>query len=353
MQSKYAGYVAGIVQGHISAKNIPVLVTLCVTSKCNLKCIYCYKENQKENHKEFTTDELLNLVDELKSMGTKYISLNGGEALLRDDIEDVINKIREKGMLCHLSTNGMLIKKKIPILKKVDSIALSIDGMGMSNDSNRGKDTCERLLGAIEALNNNNIAFHTHTVLTRNNKNALQELMPLAQKYGFKAQFSVMRAEDSPNKEIGLNDPEAKEIIKKIMDYKKLYNFVFFSHKAYKNMLDWPFSYEKQAVSSRVPSRFKPITCFIKRFSCHIEPDGMVYPCIVLVDKFKALNLHDAGFKKAWENLSHNTCKACYNICLSDLNLIFGLKPDSIWNAFKIVMKRRMKGTKNDLKRYC
>ena len=37
--------------------------------------------------------------------------------------------------------------------------------------------------------------------------------------------------------------------------------------------------------------------------ACQIEADGLVYPCVTLVNKFKALNLREVGFKKAWENL--------------------------------------------------
>ena len=85
---------------------------------------------------------------------------------------------------------------------------------------------------------------------------------------------------------------------------------------------------------------YKSIECYIKRFSCHIEPNGLVYPCIVLVNKFPALNFLDSGFQKAWKNLENNDCKTCCNICCYDLNQIFLLKPNILWNTFKIVMDR-------------
>jgi len=337
---KYISYILEITKGHIAHKNIPILVTLCLTTRCNLKCIYCYADCNERNQKEFTTSEILNLIDELAEMGTKYISLNGGEALLRDDIEIIINKIKEKHILCHLSTNGVLVKKNIQALKKIDSIAISIDGDRESNDSNRGKGTYDKIIDGFECLSENNIKFHTHTVLTKNNKNALDEMMPLARKYGFKAQFSSLRGEDSPNKTIVLEDDKLKKIISKILEYKKNRYPVFFSYDSYKNLLEWPFSYNKSTVFDTLPDDYKPIPCYIKRFSCHIEANGLVYPCIVLVNKFRALNLLEVGFKKAWENLATNDCKACYNICCNDLNLIFGLRLNSIRNAFKIVMNR-------------
>lgn len=337
---RYISYALEIMKGHLTHKNIPILVTLCVTNRCNLKCIYCYEEYYERSHREFTTEELLSLIDELSEMGTKYISVNGGEALIRRDIETIVDKIKEKNMLCHLSTNGLLIKDNIPVLKKINSLAISIDGAKESNDFNRGKGVYNKVIEAVECLNENRIKFHTHTVLTKNNKNAVDEIMALALKYGFKAQFSTLRVWDSPDKQINLNDNELKEIIKKILTYKKKGFPVFFSRNSYKDTLSWPFSYDKQMILDNIPEGYRPTKCYIKRFSCHIEANGLVYPCVLLVNKFPALNFLDAGFKKAWENLKDNDCKACYNVCCNDLNRIFGFKPDVIWNAFKIVMDR-------------
>ena len=69
-------------------------------------------------------------------------------------------------------------------------------------------------------MKENNIKFHTQTVLTKNNKNAVDEIMSLALKYKFDAQFSPLRCEDSPSKNISLSDDELKEITKKIIKYK-------------------------------------------------------------------------------------------------------------------------------------
>lgn len=338
--SKYISYMLQIMKGRLLHKRIPILVTLCVTDRCNLKCTYCYKESNIKNSREFTTGELLGLIDELAGIGTKYISLNGGEALLRDDIDIIVGRIKEKNMLCHLSTNGLLVKNNIPVLKKIDSLAISLDGLRQSNDLNRGAGTYVKIIEGIECLNKNSSKFHTHTVLTKNNRNAVDEILFLADKYKFNAQISMLRMEDSLDKRIGLDDEETKGIISKLLKYKKKGLPVFFSYYAYKNMLNWPFPYAQQTIYNGMPKGYKMRQCYIKRFSCHIESSGLVYPCIVLVNKFKALNFLETGIKKAWENLDNNPCRACYNICCNDLSAIFGLAPNSLWNAFKIVKER-------------
>lgn len=335
---KYISYTCKVLEGLVLGKNIPILVTLCVTNRCNLKCIYCYQGNDKSVRDEFSTQKLLKLIDELAAMGTKYISINGGECLLRDDIEQIVNRVLEKKMLCHLSTNGIISQKYITVLKKVDSLSISVDGRKESNDLNRGKGSYEKIIATLECLKQNNINFQTHTVLTANNKDSIEEIMELAIQFSVKAQFSILRMEDSPDEKISLNDEEVKDVLKKIIELKKRGYPVFFSTSSYEKALNWPFSYEKQMSFS--PVNGKKQKCNIKRFACHIEADGMVYPCVVLVGKFKALNLRETGFKNAWDNLSSCKCTACYNICHSDINSILGLKPEVIKNAIAIAYRR-------------
>jgi len=343
---KYAAFVKEILKGHVTGRHIPILVTLCVTNRCNIRCVYCYEEYYERNHREFTTEELLNLIDELACMGTKYISINGGEALLRKDIETIIDRINERNILCHFATNGILVKKNIPVLKKVDSLAISLDGKEESNDLNRGKGTYDQIIEAIECLRENRINFQTHTVLTGNNPNAVDEVMDLALRYGFNAQFSILRKEDSPNGQINLDAEGIKAVLKKILDYKKRGFPIFFSYNSYKDALNWPFSYDRQMVFNDLPHNYKNRVCYLKRFACHIEANGLVYPCVVLINKFKALNFQEVGFKKAWKNLEDCDCNLCYNICQNDLNNIFGLRSDVVWNAFKIVANRLFHGNK-------
>ncbi len=344
---KYFNLAIKILEGRITHRRIPASVVLCVTNRCNLRCAYCYAEYYDRNHTELTTEQILSLIDELYEVGARHISLNGGEALIRNDIEIIVDKINAKNMLCQLTTNGLLVRKKINILKKIDSLCLSIDGDRKSTDLNRGVGTYDKIIEAIGVLNDNNIKFYTNTVLTKNNKNAIKEVMELANKYGFKAQFGLLRKEDSPNKTISLNEEESRGVMAKVLRYKKAGFPILFLYDSYKNALSWPFSYNKLMISGEETKKdYKSIECYMKKFSCHIEANGLVYPCIVLVNKFKALNFLEVGFKKAWENMANNQCSACYNVCCTDVNLIFGFRLSSLWNAAKVMLERSFRFTR-------
>jgi radical SAM protein with 4Fe4S-binding SPASM domain len=92
-----------------ATKNIPFSVHLELTRKCNLKCLHCYAT--QENRKELSTKEIKNLIDELRAMGTLYITFSGGEPTCRKDFLDILRYTSQRKISIQLSTNGVLINK--------------------------------------------------------------------------------------------------------------------------------------------------------------------------------------------------------------------------------------------------
>ncbi len=278
---KYTKYINSIFQGHLKNKNIPVLVTLCLTNKCNLKCTYCYEEYYDRNHKEFSTEEVFQLIDDLYRLGSRYISLNGGEPLLRKDINEIVDKVIEKNMICHISTNGLLAGKNLDVLKKVDSIAISIDGDKDSNDKTRGKGSYDKVLKTFDILKKNNIPFHTSTVLNKINQNSMKHLFDLADKYQFKIQLSILRSQDSLDKEITLSENEIVQLLNRIIQYKKEGKPIFFSEKAYETALNWPLPYETQMTfEKQFPETKKSLHCALKKFPAILKLTDMYIPVL-------------------------------------------------------------------------
>jgi len=67
-------------------RRIPLYVGFFITQKCNLNCIYCFPDSpNRKNETEFSTEEIFRIVDELYAMGTRYITILGGEPLIRKD----------------------------------------------------------------------------------------------------------------------------------------------------------------------------------------------------------------------------------------------------------------------------
>jgi len=90
----------------------PVLrkINLELTHRCNLRCSFCFmahagKLNRKK--REMPTQEVLRFVDQVAEKVRFY--LTGGEPFCRKDCCDVIARIKERGFVCGVNTNGLLL----------------------------------------------------------------------------------------------------------------------------------------------------------------------------------------------------------------------------------------------------
>lgn len=101
-----------------------------ITSRCNLNCIHC-GWNSKEKFDDLNTKDMINVIDKVIDWNPVEIVLSGGEPLLRQDIEVLFDRIRQRYSGClTLSTNGTLINNSnvVSLSKFVDKFEISMDG---------------------------------------------------------------------------------------------------------------------------------------------------------------------------------------------------------------------------------
>jgi MoaA/NifB/PqqE/SkfB family radical SAM enzyme len=71
-------------------------------------------------------------VDQLAELGTSVITISGGEPLLHPDLDDIIRRIRQRGMIAGLITNGyLLVAERIQRLNRagLEWLQISIDNV--------------------------------------------------------------------------------------------------------------------------------------------------------------------------------------------------------------------------------
>jgi len=107
-------------------KKTPINVMWRINNRCNSRCTYCNIPHRKQ--KEPTTSQILNLIDQMKKAGTQRIGFVGGEPLVRNDMEEIIEYCKTKGIYTTMVTNGYLVPNNISLLKKLDHLIISFDG---------------------------------------------------------------------------------------------------------------------------------------------------------------------------------------------------------------------------------
>ncbi len=89
---------------------IPLSVQLDLTYRCNERCVHCYLDH--EDHGEMTTSEIKDLLDQLADAGVFFLTLSGGEILLRKDFFEIVEYARMRSFCVKLKTNAVLIREK-------------------------------------------------------------------------------------------------------------------------------------------------------------------------------------------------------------------------------------------------
>lgn len=168
----------------------PVHVVWEITLACNLKCSHCGSRAGKVRPGELTTEQCFGVIDSLKRLGTREITIIGGEAFLRKDWLEIIEKIHQSGIECSMQSGAYnLNEERIIDAKKagIRNIGVSIDGLPATHNKIRGRrDSFEHVINCLQLLKKHNIPSSVNTVITKSSKNELNELLDVLIENGVK-----------------------------------------------------------------------------------------------------------------------------------------------------------------------
>jgi MoaA/NifB/PqqE/SkfB family radical SAM enzyme len=108
----------------------PLLVHVIPIRRCNIDCGYCNEYDKVSDPVPYET--MCERVDALAALGTSVVAFSGGEPLLHPQLDDLIRRIRGRGMMAGLITNGFLLgEKRIRALNAagLDYLQISIDNV--------------------------------------------------------------------------------------------------------------------------------------------------------------------------------------------------------------------------------
>lgn len=162
-----------------------------ITRRCNLTCPHCYTAAPTKDFPEMTTRECKDIIDALSTMGTTLIGWTGGEPLLRNDLEDLMDYAREKGKIrSGITTNGVLLdEKRARSLKQagLESLQISLDGTTPEKNYRMRRASDEEFRKVIEAIRicaSLDVKLHIAMVLGKENLADGWEMLKLAHREG-------------------------------------------------------------------------------------------------------------------------------------------------------------------------
>ena len=131
------------------AAEVPISATLELTHRCNLKCAFCCNR-RIDDERPLRLEEWLEVISELRRLGTLFVTLTGGEPLAHPRFFEIAGAVLERHMALRLLTNGTLIDtgtaEKIAGLHPL-SVELSLHGAAA-----RTHDAATGVPGSFEAM---------------------------------------------------------------------------------------------------------------------------------------------------------------------------------------------------------
>lgn len=176
-----------------------------VTQRCNLRCRFCYSEDEGRNVlPDPSTEELETAIELLATMGARRLIISGGEPLLRPDLPNLARFAREAGFAeIVLLTNGLFVTNEsvLPLRDVVDCMGIAFDGCGPDDVAHlRGSQRFGRLVEAVRTCLDAGIAVRIMPTLHAGNLADLDRYAELARSLGASLGFSLLTA---PLSELG------------------------------------------------------------------------------------------------------------------------------------------------------
>ena len=251
-----------------------------VNYKCNLNCKYCFLKyvNKSFDIPKLTLDDYDSLFEQLIEQGVILIQFTGGEPLLIDNFQDIVEIARSKGFKLNLATNATLLKEKdIPFIKKMfDEIQISLDSLKEEeNDYLWGVQGYHKhVLNMIDILHAEKVKLRINTVVTKHNVLGAADLHNyIKKKYGIHhgMAFSLIPFINKPQKisEFQIGKEE----------------FDMFKYRVSENVKE-----------SRLNARKSKWTCGMTMNSLSIDTYGQIFPCMIGVAKLEH-NIRETLYK--------------------------------------------------------
>ncbi len=333
----------------------PLDIELRLLYKCNAKCIMCgvesyYHENKDILKEQMSIEKVRDIIDELWDLGTKQLTLSGGEITLFKGLDQIISYGVSKGITIAMNTNGYLVTRAmIDKLYEsgIDSITFSLDSPNAEiHDEIRGlPGSFKRIIEAIEYINTvNKLSKHKiyvfiNCVLLKTNIDSLKGFRKLLE------QIKVDHLNFSPasidtkwdqwtthREDLRISNEDVMKLKKETIPFINEGNFSF--------KLTDPFGDTINEIERNRHVIFteRATNCYVPYIHLVIQPNGDILPCCYSPDDYIIGNIFKSSIKNLLNSDKYNLfrhqlkqsklpmCQSCkqYNFINNKLNEMRG-----------------------------
>ncbi len=157
----------------------PLIVWFEVTRRCNLTCTHCYIDAGRPRKNELTLDEIKDILDDLKALGTFSIVLAGGEPYIRKDFPEILEYAAKLDFIIAIVSNGSYLTPELleRIPKKNCRVTLSVDGIEAHHFIRGGRSTFALMKEKLMLMKAMGVPHSISTVISKANLHELEQML--------------------------------------------------------------------------------------------------------------------------------------------------------------------------------
>jgi MoaA/NifB/PqqE/SkfB family radical SAM enzyme len=308
----------------------PEHVYFSLTNRCNLRCLMCgIAKSPNRVEDEFSTEQVQDIVLQVRDLGVKHLILSGGEPLLRPDLAQIVAFASQhiNGMVDIISNGVLLEDDRIAQLieARLNHITISLDGLQRVHNSIRGTGTFEKIEKNIDLLNHYKTKYKTPyptiginlTIMDNN----IEEMVPLIEFARRKrcniivfqpVLFDNVQMQEKRRNSLWPNRERIavlEKVIKQVQELKSQSRDVYI--------------YTDASVLEAIPRYFKgerpgnTFKCYEAFKRIVITYDGHVWSCMGVYGDLKKRSLSEIWFSQEAAQVRKQV-KQCRNHCLQD-----------------------------------
>jgi pyrroloquinoline quinone biosynthesis protein E len=160
-----------------------------LTYRCPLRCVYCSNPlDYARRGEELDTETWRRVLREAEDLGVVQLNLTGGEPLVRDDLEALIEEARRLDLYTNLITSGIPLKRERLARFRalgLDNVQISIqDTAAAASDRIAGRRSFDRKRLVAAWVKELGFPLTLNTVLHRENLDRIADVVALAEALG-------------------------------------------------------------------------------------------------------------------------------------------------------------------------
>lgn len=297
----------------LKGQRYPYSATFEITERCNMSCVQCYINQPAGSRpalsQELTTAQVKGILDQIAEAGTLFLTITGGDPLLRSDFPEIYRHARSLGLVVSIFTNGTLITPEIAdLLVEYTPRVVDITLYGATQETyervTRTPGSFARVQHAIQLLLERKVPLSLKTMVLTINQHEFDDMKTFADQLGVKFRYDRLLWPRLDGDQMPLEYQ---------LPLEKVIAFEFRDPEMNK---EW----------SRLADRFvgtvtrseRVFNCGIGRRSIHISSQGRLSGCMAV--RRPAYDLLQMSIQEAWERLAtlplikrqmDNTCRSC------------------------------------------